>query len=65
MVTTYVPYPWVGQVIVKSHYEKAIIVITLVRGGAEDECNNNDNLLVQWDLTRFYPIVFDVHHITQ
>ena len=52
-------------VIVKSHYEKVIVVITGVRGGAEDECNNNDNLQVQWDLTGFYPIVFDVHHVTQ
>ena len=52
-------------VIVKSHYEEVIIVITRVQGGAEDECNNNDNLRVQWDLTGFYPIVFDVHHITQ
>ena len=52
-------------VIVKSHYEEVIVVITRVRGGAEDECNNNDNLRVQWDLTGFYPIVFDVHHITQ
>ena len=31
------------QVIVKSHYEE-VIVITRVRGRAEDECNNNDNL---------------------
>ena len=52
-------------VIVKSHYEEVIVVITRVRGGAEDECNNNDNLRVQWDLTGFYPIVFDVHLITQ
>ena len=52
-------------VIVKSHYEEVIVVITRVRGGAEDECNNNDNLRVQWDLTGFYPIVFDVRHITQ
>ena len=50
------------EVIVKSHYEEVIIVITWVRGGAEDECNNNDNLRVQWDLTGFYPIVFDVCH---
>ena len=35
------------------------------RGGAEDECNNNDNLRVQWDLTGFYPIVFDVRHVMQ
>ena len=54
-----------GDVIVKSHYEEVIIVITRVRGEAEDECNNNDNLRVQWDLTGFYPIVFDVRHITQ
>ena len=52
-------------VIVKSHYEEVIVVITRVQGGAEDECNNNDNLRVQWDLTGFYPIVFDVRHITQ
>ena len=52
-------------VIVKSHYEEVIVVITRVRGGAEDECNSNDNLQVQWDLTGFYPIVFDVHHVTQ
>ena len=54
-----------GDVIVKSHYEEVIVVITRVRGRAEDECNNNDNLRVQWDLTGFYPIVFDVRHITQ
>ena len=55
-----------GQyVIVKSHYEEVIVVITRVRGGAEDECNYNDILRVQWDLTGFYPIVFDVCHITQ
>ena len=35
-----------NKVIVKSHYEEVIIVITRVRGGAEDECNNNDNLRV-------------------
>ena len=35
------------KVIVKSHYEEVIVVITRVRGGAEDECNNNDNLRVQ------------------
>ena len=52
-------------VIVKSHYEEVIVVITRVRGGAEDECNNNDNLRVQWDLTDFYPIVFDVRHVMQ
>ena len=52
-------------VIVKSHYEEVIVVITRVRGGAEDECNNNDNLRVRWDLTGFYPIVFDVRHVTQ
>ena len=23
--------------------------------------NNNDNLRVQWDLSGFYPIAFDVH----
>ena len=50
-------------VIVKSHYEEVILVITRV--WAEDECNNNDNLRMQWDLTGFYPIVFDVHHIVQ
>ena len=44
-------------VIVKSHYEEVIVVITRVRGRAKDECKNNDNLLVQWDLTGFYPIV--------
>ena len=48
------------QVIVKSHYEKVIVVITRVRGGAEDECKNNDN-----DLTGFYSIVFDVRHVMQ
>ena len=53
------------QVIVKSHYEEVIVVIARLRGGAEDECNNNDNLWVQWDLTGFYPIVFDVRHIMQ
>ena len=36
----------VVYVIVKSHYEEVIVVITRVRGGAEDECNNNDNLRV-------------------
>ena len=52
--------------VVKFHHEKVIVVITRVRGsGAEDECNNNDNLRVQWDLTGFYPIVFDLRHITQ
>ena len=54
-----------GKVIVKSHYEEVIVVIARVRGGAEDECNNNDNLRVQWDLTGFYPIVFDVRHVMQ
>ena len=54
-----------NYVIVKSHYEEVIVVITRVRGGAEDECNNNDNLRVQWDLTGFYPIVIDVRHVTQ
>ena len=49
---------------VKSHYEE-VIVIARVRGGAKDECNNNDNLRVQWDLTGFYPIVFDVCHVMQ
>ena len=34
------------EVIVKSHYEQVIIVITRVQGRAEDECNNNDNLRV-------------------
>ena len=48
------------EVIVKSQYVEA-----RVQGGAEDECNNNDNLRVQWDLTGFYPIVFDVRHVTQ
>ena len=56
---------WSGiYVIVKSHYEEVIVVITLVLGSASDLCNN-DNLRVQWDLTGFYPIVFDVHHIMQ
>ena len=54
-----------GYVIVKSHYEEVIVVITRVRGGAEDECNNDNLLRVQWDLTGFYPIVFDVHNIMQ
>ena len=54
-----------GQVIVKSHYEEVIIVIIWVWGGDEDKCNNNDNLRVQWDLTDFYPIVFDVCHVMQ
>ena len=53
------------KVIVKSHYKEVIAVITLVLGSASDSCNNNDNLQVQWDLTGFYPIVFDVRHITQ
>ena len=47
-----------NYVIVKSHYDKVIVIITRVWGGAEDECINNDNLRVQWDLTGFYPIVF-------
>ena len=51
-------------VIVKPHYEEVIVVITRVRGGA-DKCNNNDNPRVEWDLTGFYPIVFDVRHVTQ
>ena len=38
-----------GYVIVKSHYEEVIVVVTRVQGGAEDECNNNDNLRMQWD----------------
>ena len=54
-----------GEVIVESHYEEFIVVITRVRGGAKDKCNNNDNLRVQWDLTGLYPIVFDLHHVTQ
>ena len=54
----------VSYVIVKSHYEE-VIVIARVQGRAEDECNNNDNLRVQWDLTGFYPIVFDVCHVMQ
>ena len=33
-------------VIVISRYEGDIIVITRVRGGAEDECNNNDIIRV-------------------
>ena len=41
------------------------LLYTLVWGGAEDECNNNDNLWVQWDLTGFYPIVIDVRHVMQ
>ena len=52
-------------VIVKSHYEEVIVNITRVQGGTEDECTNNNNLRVQWDLTGFYPIVFDVRHVTQ
>ena len=55
----------VGDVIVKSHYEEVIVVITRVQGRAEDECNNNNNVWVQWDLTGFYPIVFDVCQIMQ
>ena len=55
----------VVYVIVKFHYEEVIVVITRVRGGAEDECNNNDNLQVQYDLTGFYPIVFDLHNVMQ
>ena len=55
---------WV-YVIVKSHYEEVIIVIARVWRGAEDECNNNDNLRVQWDLIGFYPIVFDMHYVMQ
>ena len=51
------------EVIVKSHYKE--VIVARVRGGAEDECNNNDNLRVQWDLTGFYPIVLDVRHIMQ
>ena len=37
-----------GRVIVKSHYEEVIVVITRVRDGAKDEYNsfNNDNLRV-------------------
>ena len=55
-----------SYVIVKSHYEEVIVVIIArVRGGAKDECNNNDNLRVQWNLTGFYPIVFDVRHVMQ
>ena len=34
------------EVIVKSHYEEVIIIITRVQDGAEDECINNDNLRV-------------------
>ena len=33
-------------VIAIAHYEGDIIVITQVRGGAEDECNNNDIIQV-------------------
>ena len=51
--------------IVKSHYEEVIVVISRVRGRAKDECNNNDNLQVQWVLTDFYPTVFDVRDVTQ
>ena len=57
--------PYYIYVIVKSHCEEVIVVITRVRGGAKDECNINYNLRVQWDLTGFYPIVFDVRHVTQ
>ena len=52
-------------VLVESHYERVIIVIIWVQGETEDECNKNDNLRVQWDLTSFYPIVFDVFHVMQ
>ena len=58
-------YIYIIYVIVKSHYEEVSVVITWVRGGAEDECNNKDNLRVQWDLTGFYRIVFDVRHVMQ
>ena len=51
--------------IAKSHYNEVIVVITRVRGSAKGECNNNDNLRVQWDLTGFCPIAFDVRHIMQ
>ena len=33
-------------VIVKSHYEEVMVVIAQVRGGAEDECNNQPILIV-------------------
>ena len=49
-------------IIVKSHYEEVIVVITRVWGRAEDECNNNDSLWVQGDITGFYPTVFDVQY---
>ena len=52
------------KVIVESHYKEVIIVITRVLGSASESCNNKDNPQMQWDLTGFYPIVFDVRHIT-
>ena len=39
-----VTYIYTVEVIVKSHYEEVIVVITRVQGWAEDKCNNNDNL---------------------
>ena len=44
-VITYVIFIYM-YVIVISRYEYDIIVITRVRGGAEDECNNNDIIRV-------------------
>ena len=52
----------VYEVTVKSYYEE-VIVIARFQGGAKDNCNNNDNLWVQW--SGFYPIVFDVRHVMQ
>ena len=52
-------------VIVKSHHKEVIVVIAWAWGGAEDNRNNNDNPQVQWDLTGFHPIAFDVHHVMQ
>ena len=70
VITEYEKVNWLQNN--KSHYEEVIVVITWVRGGAEDKCNNaedecnsNDNLRVQWDLIGLYPIVFDVRHIMQ
>ena len=60
-----IPGSFVIPVIVKSYYEEVIVVITRVRGRAEDKCNNNDNLQAHWNLTGFYPIVFDVRHVVQ
>ena len=42
-------------VLVISRYKDDIIVITRDLGRAEVECNNNDIIQVQWDITGFYP----------